>query len=84
MLLGALFAWFVPEVQYRRNRRNIPLEILALGRQSEEIEGTGLGNIASGTGQRMGDQTRPQTSNLVDPSTDPPADSSSLRQEASL
>ena len=83
MLLGAVFAWFVPEVQ-DRSRRNIPLEKLALGRQSEEIEGTVLGNIASGTGQRMGGQTRPQTSNFVDPSTDPPADSSSLRQEASL
>ena len=84
MLLGAVFAWFVPEVQYRRNRRNIPLEILALGRQSARTEGTVLENIASGTGQRMGDHPRPQTSNFVDPSTDPPADSSSLRQEASL
>ena len=84
MLLGAAFAWFVPEVQYRGNRKNIPLELLALGRQSARTEGTALENTASGTGQRMGDHPRPQTSNFVDPSTDPPADSSSLRQEASL
>ena len=84
MLLGAIFAWFVPEVQYRRNRRNIPLEILALGRQPEKSKGTALGTIASGTVQRMGHQPHPQISNFVEFSTDPPAHSSSLRQEASL
>ena len=49
MLLGAMFASFVPEVQYKKSRKNIPLEKLALGRQPEEIEGTGLGTTASRT-----------------------------------
>ena len=49
MLLGALCALFVPEVQHKRSRRNITLEKLALGRQPEGIEGTGAGTTASGT-----------------------------------
>ena len=61
MVLGAVFAWFVPEVQDRRTRRNISLERLALGRQPPESEGTELGTMASRTGQCMGHHPRLQT-----------------------
>ncbi len=80
MLVGAVFAWFIPEVQYKRNRKNIPLEKLALGRQEKEFE---METITSETVQRMGHQPGPQTSNFVDPRTDPPANSTSPLQEAS-
>ena len=49
MLLGAVCASFVPQVQYKQNKRNIPLEKLALGRQPEESEGSELESIASRT-----------------------------------
>ena len=49
MLLGGIFAAFVPEVQYKKSRKNIPLEKLALGRQPEEVEGIRVGTTTSGT-----------------------------------